>query len=98
MWHGSYISLLEEARIEALASVGIPYKKIVSSNYDLPVVSLEIKYLNSIYLGDKVTLKTTFLPREGIRWSCKTQFLSDKDNLHAIAKVDLVLVRKDDDK
>ena len=42
MWHGAYLSWLEEARVDALAQVGLPYKDLSAKGFELPVVSLNI--------------------------------------------------------
>ena len=48
MWHGEYLRWLEEARIDALALVGMPYSKMSSIGLEMPVISIEIKSYNSI--------------------------------------------------
>ena len=45
MWHGSYISWLEEARIEALESAGLSYSDLSKEGFEMPVVSLKINYM-----------------------------------------------------
>ena len=55
MWHGSYVSWLEEARVEALAAAGMPYGR-VSEGYEMPVVGLVD--VSPCLGGDLVTLES----------------------------------------
>jgi len=95
MWHGSYVSWLEEARIKALSNVGLAYKKLSAEGFELPVVELKIKYLLPLLHGEEVMLKSWISPGKGPRWHWKTYFLNDSDNSAAFANVDLVLIKKD---
>jgi len=40
MWHGAYLGWLEEARVEALAAVGLAYSDLASRGQEFPVVAL----------------------------------------------------------
>ena len=95
MWHGSYVSWLEEARIEALDEVGIKYMDLSLQGFEMPVVSLEINYISALRHGDLVLLESLCLPRKGIRWPWVTKFLKD-DVVVAEASVDLVLIKRSD--
>ena len=78
MWHGSYVSWLEEARIEALDQVGMKYMDLSLQGFEMPVVSLEIKYISVLRHGELVLLETKSLPRRGARWPWLTKFLKEK--------------------
>ncbi len=93
MWHGAYLSWLEEARIEALAQVGLPYSDLSDDGFELPVVSIEINFVNPLLHGQSVLIESVALPRKGVRWSWVTKFLRD-GKIVTQAKVDLVLVEK----
>ena len=93
MWHGAYLNWLEEARVEALAAVGLPYKNLSSQGFEMPVVSIKINYITAITHGELVTLESRSLPRQFARWPWETEFFRDGE-LIAKAKVDLVLVKK----
>ena len=49
MWHGSYLNWLEEARVDALAKVGLSYSNLSQNGYEMPVVELNIKYIKSSF-------------------------------------------------
>ncbi len=93
MWHGAYLSWLEEARIEALDQVGLPYKELSDQGFEMPVVGLKINYIRALLHGETVLLESHSLPRRLARWPWITKFLRDGD-LVAEANVDLVLVRR----
>tara|TARA_B100000579_G_C22456149_1_gene676694 strand:+ start:254 stop:697 length:444 start_codon:yes stop_codon:yes gene_type:complete len=97
MWHGSYINFLEEARIDALNQVGIKYSKLSKRGFEIPVVSLTIKYKTSFFHGEQVLLKSKFNMVNKIRLSCRTLFLKSNGDIGAEAKVGLVIVRKEND-
>ena len=97
MWHGSYIGWLEEARVETLAIVGLDYNELTAIGFEIPVVSLTIKYKDYLRHGDEVLLENFALKQDGVRWLWKTNFLGDGLKLFAEAKVELVVVRKIDE-
>ncbi|MGC1307562.1 MAG: thioesterase family protein [Phormidesmis sp.] len=67
VWHGTYITWLESARIECLRAIGVPFESLVSLGYDLPVVALNIRYRQPLTLGAKAIVKTRLAPIKGIR-------------------------------
>ena len=44
LWHGAYVAWLEEARVEALAVVGLDYAELSVQGLELMVVRLELHY------------------------------------------------------
>ncbi len=98
MWHGTYVHWLEEARVEALSQVGLPYRDMSLEGLEMPVVSLQINYISSLLHGEKVLLESWALPREGIRWPWQTRFLRTDRSCVAEAKVALVLVAREANK
>ena len=94
MWHGSYLSWLEECRVETLGCVGIKYHELSLKGYELPVASLSIEYKKSLNHGDLVVLETFAYQLNKVRWRWETHFLRDGKTLAAKSKVELVLVSK----
>ena len=94
MWHGSYLSWLEEARINALSQVGMSYKDISNEGFELPVVDLQIRYISPLIHGEQVLIKSWVSRGKGPRWKWETKFLRDSDKADAIANIDLVLIKK----
>jgi acyl-CoA thioester hydrolase len=67
VWHGSYLTWLEEARIEALASVGIAFADLVALDCDLPVVAMQLRYHRAVKMGDKVIVRSRIVRIDKIR-------------------------------
>lgn len=93
VWHGSYISWLEEARVECLRSVGIEFADLVAIGCDLPVVELSVRYHRPIQLGMAAVVKTRMAKVTGVRINWDYQIQSpDQQQLYATARVTLVAV------
>ena len=67
VWHGTYITWMESARVECLRAAGAPFEALVRSGYDLPVVRLDVRYRQPLTLGMAAVVKTRLAPIEGIR-------------------------------
>lgn len=67
VWHGTYITWMETARVECLRAVGTPLEDVVGSGYDLPVVRLDVRYRKPLTLGMAAMVKTRLAPINGIR-------------------------------
>ena len=97
MWHGSYLDFLEEGRIDALDKVGCSYSELSKKGFEIPVISLQIKYKISFFHGEKVLLNSQFKLENKIRFTCKTLFLKSNGDIGAEAKIGLVVVRRIND-
>ena len=95
MWHGAYVGWLEEARVEALAAVGLPYRLMALEGLEMPVVRLEMSYKRALLHGDQVVLLSHALPPEGPRWRWQTRLLRANCDCAFEAHVELVFVRLD---
>jgi acyl-CoA thioester hydrolase len=69
VWHGSYLTWMEEARIASFRAVGIEFADLVSMGCDLPVVSLNLNYHKAVMMGQKVCVRTRLEPTSSIRLS-----------------------------
>ena len=98
MWHGAYVGWLEEARVEALAAVGLPYRLMALEGLEMPVVRLEMSYKRPLLHGDQVVLQSHALASDGPRWRWQTRLLKDDGGCAFEALVELVLVRLDGDR
>ena len=92
MWHGSYLAWLEEARVEALAAVGLEYSALSARGLELPVVSLAIDYRQALLHGDLVELRSRVEPRRGVSMPWRSWFVRADGAIAAQARVELVLV------
>lgn len=59
--HSNYIRYMEEARIDAMEKLGLPYEELERRGYASPVVSLSVRYRKSTTFPDKIeiTVHTT---------------------------------------
>ena len=92
MWHGAYVGWLEEARIEALGAVGLPYSDLSARGLELPIVSLAIDYRQALLHGDTVELRSLVLARRGVKLPWQTSLYGPGGVLAATARVELVLL------
>jgi acyl-CoA thioester hydrolase len=92
MWHGAYLAWLEEARVEALAAVGLAYSDLSALGLELPVVHLALDYKQALLHGDAVQLWSAVLPRRGVRLPWRSWFVAPGGTVAAQAEVELVLV------
>lgn len=93
VWHGTYISWMEEARIECLRSIGINYADLVKIGCILPVVELSLRYHRNLKLGEEAIIKTRMDEIAGVRihWDYKIQSPDDQE-LYLTGRVTLVAV------
>ena len=94
MWHGSYLNFLEEARIDALNKVGISYSELSRKGFEIPVISIKIRYKLPFIHGEEFVLMSQFKLERKIRLNCKTLFLKLNGDIGAEAIIGLVVVRK----
>ncbi|MGI8933745.1 MAG: acyl-CoA thioesterase [Phormidesmis sp.] len=100
VWHGTYVTWLESARIECLRAVGIPFEQLVSLGYDLPVVALDLRYRQPLTLGTSAIVKTRLAPMTGIRlsWLYEIETVGPQPQLCLTGQVTLVTVSMRDRK
>ncbi|ELR99147.1 thioesterase family protein [Gloeocapsa sp. PCC 73106] len=96
VWHGTYITWLEAARVECLLSNGIDFSELVSVGCDLPVVDLSIRYHHPLAMGNSAIVKTRMTEIEGVRihWDYKIQSL-DGQKTYISGRVTLVAIDRD---
>ena len=85
VWHGSYISWLEEARVEYLRSLDIHFEDLVAMGCDIPVVDLSIRYQRPLTLGTQALVKSRIMPLEGIRINWEQDIYSLEGDIRYVA-------------
>ncbi len=96
VWHGSYLTWMEEARVECLRSIGIEFADLVALGCDLPVVELSIRYHLAIQLGMAAVVKTRMAEVTGVRINWDYAIVSsDRQQLYVTAKVTLVALDRE---
>jgi acyl-CoA thioester hydrolase len=67
VWHGTYLTWIEEARVEYLRSMGIDYAELVKLGFYLPVIELSLCYHHFIQLGQEAIIKTRINQITGVQ-------------------------------
>lgn len=52
MWHGNYVKYLEMARCRLFDELNFNYIKMQNSGFTLPIIKMDLKYINPIYFND----------------------------------------------
>jgi acyl-CoA thioester hydrolase len=96
VWHGTYLTWMEEARVECLHSIGIDFADLVALGCDLPVVEMSLRYHRPIRLGMSAIVKTRMEEIEGVRinWDYSIQS-PDESEIYVTGKVTLVAIDRD---
>lgn len=96
VWHGAYVTWMEEARVECLRSIGIEFADLVALGCDLPVVELSIRYHQPVQMGMAAVVRTRMANMEGVRVNWDYQIQStDGQDLFVTARVALVAVDRE---
>ena len=95
LWHGYYLNWLEEARIDALFKVGIKYIDLIKDGYEMPVVSIEIKYKSPIFHGEEILIESEFVINESPRIKINSNFIGRNNIIMTSSSIDLVLINKE---
>jgi acyl-CoA thioester hydrolase len=74
VWHGAYMNWLEEARVEALSSIGVSFSDFVSIGCDIIVIDVSLRYQKSLSLGVTAIVRAC-MKMQGIKilWEYKIQ-------------------------
>jgi acyl-CoA thioester hydrolase len=93
VWHGAYITWMEEARIECLKSIGIDFVDVVKMGCDLPVVEMSLRYHRSLTMGSEAVVKCKVQNLDGVRikWDYEIQS-TDRETTYLTGTVALVAV------
>lgn len=65
--HSNYIRWFEEARLDYLEQIGIPYDALEQRSIIIPVVDVSCKYLVSARYGDTVEIRPILTQFTGVR-------------------------------
>ncbi|WP_413160145.1 acyl-CoA thioesterase [Capilliphycus salinus ALCB114379] len=91
VWHGTYVTWMEELRVESFRLLGLDYTDLVAEGCDLPVVELKVRYHQSVKMGMTILIKGQILPIKGVRMLWEYQIVSeDSQQLYVSAQVTLV--------
>ena len=96
VWHGTYLTWMETARVECLRSIGVDFAELVALGCDLPVVELSLKYHRPVHLGTEAIVRTRLVETTGVRIHWDYQIKSvDNKMLFVSGRVTLVGVDRE---
>lgn len=96
VWHGTYLTWMEEARVEYLRSIGVEFADLVALGCDLPVVEVSLRYHLPIRLGVSAIVKTRLLETKGVRLNWEYEIQSyDREKIFVSGTIVLVGVDRE---
>ena len=99
VWHGTYLTWMETARVECLRSIGVDFAELVALGCDLPVVELSLKYHRPVRLGTEAIVRTRLVETTGVRIHWDYQIESaNRETLFVSGRVTLVGVDREQGK
>lgn len=82
--HSNYIRWFEEARLDYLEKVGLPYDEIERRGIMIPVLEASCRYRQSVKFGETVWIDTKITSFNGLKFSVSYQVYGvDREILHA---------------
>lgn len=91
-YYGNFAAYFEVARVEALRSLGISYKKLEDDGIILPVLDYQIKYFKPAYYDEELRIETTIDQVKGVRILFSYKTFNEKNEQINQASSTLVFV------
>ena len=92
VYYGNYAKYFEVARVEALRTLGITYKKMEEEGIILPVLEFTIKYFKPAFYDDLLTIKTVIPKLPEARIYFEYQIFNETGTLLNKANTTLVFI------
>ena len=67
VWHGAYVTWLEELRIAYLQHHNTSYAALVADGCELPVIAMALQYRKPLYHGQQAVLRGQMVRPQGLR-------------------------------
>ena len=85
--HSNYVRWLEEARIDFLKQVGLPYDEMEKNGIMIPVLSVSCQYKYAVRFNDTVCIKMKMEEFNGLKFRISYRFTDkDTDEVRVIAE------------
>lgn len=94
LYYGYYSFYYEQARVETMRSLGIPYKKMEELGYLLPVTDLKIHFIKPAYYDDIVRIRTMIKKMPMVRHHFSYEMYNEKGEIINAADTTLVYLDK----
>ncbi|MEM9568691.1 MAG: thioesterase family protein [Cyanobacteria bacterium P01_E01_bin.34] len=93
VWHGAYVAWLEEARVEVLRQMELPFEQLVDADINLVVADMALTYRRPLQMGIDAVVLLSPSPPKGIRLPWEYELRSpDYETLFLTATVTLAPV------
>ncbi|MCD4725666.1 MAG: acyl-CoA thioesterase [Bacteroidales bacterium] len=92
VYHGNYAKYYHISRTELLRKVGISDRELESQNIILPVIEMNIRYIQPVYYDNFITIKTKLLELPETRMKFQHEVINQHNELLNIANSTLVFV------
>lgn len=92
VYYGDYAEYFEVGRVEALRSLGFPYRRIEEEGVMLPVHDMHVKYHQPARYDDLLTLRTHIEAMPSVRIVFRYELLNEVGTLLSEANITLVFV------
>ena len=79
--HSNYIRWFEEARIDYLEKLGMPYDEMEAREVISPVLAAEAEYLRMVHFGDTVAVSVKVKEYNGIKLTLVYEVLDEKTGM-----------------
>lgn len=79
--HSNYIRWMEEARIDFLLQIGLPYDKLEEMGIASPVIGIECKYKTPTTFADTVSVAVQIAEFNGVRLKIQYQMTKDENTV-----------------
>lgn len=96
VWHGSYLRLMEAARVEFCSAIGIDLVALKNNNIAIPVTNINIRYKSSAVIDEHIVVETSLTKLTQLV-ATFTQIIknAETNQIHAQAEVDVVAVNNE---
>ncbi|MBR4815607.1 MAG: acyl-CoA thioesterase [Paludibacteraceae bacterium] len=80
VWHGSYVKYMEDGREDFGEKYGLEYMTIFNNGYTAPMVDMNLRYLQSVTVGDTVIVETRYVPTKAAKIIFEYSIFRKSDN------------------
>lgn len=96
VWHGSYLRLMEAARVEFCSAIGIDLVTLKNNNIAIPVTNINIRYKSSAVIDEHIVVETSLTKLTQLV-ATFTQIIknAETNQIHTQAEVDVVAVNNE---
>lgn len=92
VYYGNYATYYEVARVETFRSLGFPYKKLEEMGIGMPVLSLNIKYIQPGKYDDELSITVSIPEKPKARIRFEYEIKNQNDKLINIGETELVFI------